>query len=288
MTFKNDLQKFNNELIDYIRDFVLANFDITQANDNGIIKNTAKSKNGVRKIIKDWNNIIDETNINNSINKVIKELDNNIPLVENDFVENGFEFSLNNADKEFLETVKANYRINLDKLFDIGSNVYQDVINTINTAVFEDGFTIKDLKNNLNDLLPITLNKYALTYANTINFSYFQEIENVASQHIPNNQIIYRYSGALKDTSRNFCKARINNYYTKEEIDKWNNENWQGKIIGLNVFNARGGWNCTHQLRAVAKKSLNKKQQERINKYNVNGQLVDYDVYLRSRPRKRR
>jgi len=287
MSFENDLNNFKNQLVEYTRDFVLSNFDVSKSSDNGIIKNTAKSKNGVKQFIKNWNNGIEETSIDNDINKVISKLDNNIALVEEDFVENGFDFSLNKVDKEFLETVKANYRINLDKLFDIGSNVYQDVINAVNIAVFQDNFTIKDLKANLNEILPITLNKYALTYANTVNFQYFQEIENVASQHIPKDKIIYRYSGALKKTSRNFCKARVNNYYTKEEIDKWNKENWQGKIQGLNVFNARGGWNCTHQLRAVARKSLNKSQQKRINVYNVKGQKVDYKTYLKSKPKKK-
>lgn len=276
---ENDLQNFKNALVNNIRDFVLSNFDLTKNNDAGIIKNTAKTKNGVKRLTKNWNNILDETDIFNNINTYVNNLDDNVEIVKKDFEEAGLTFTLQDVDLSFLETQKQIIKNELNNIFNIGGVVYNDVITVVTNSLFQDNFTVGNLKENLTGLLPTTLQRYAQTYANTINFEYQQIIKDFAVSHIQQKKLVYKYSGRLQDTSRVFCIARLNNYYTKEEIQKWSNESWQGKKQG-SVFIVRGGWNCTHLFNPVPISSLTKKQERNIDKYNINGQYVDYNEYL--------
>jgi hypothetical protein len=78
----------------------------------------------------------------------------------------------------------------------------------------------------------------------------------------------FRYSGTEIDTTRPFCDARIGNIYTREEIKKWANEDWSGKIKGTNetnIFIVCGGWQCRHTLRPVSERVALK---EGVNTYN--------------------
>jgi len=61
----------------------------------------------------------------------------------------------------------------------------------------------------------------------------------------------FKYQGTEKDTTREFCEARIGNIYTKYEIESWADEEWNGKIKGTNssnIFQVCGGWNCRHSI----------------------------------------
>lgn len=67
----------------------------------------------------------------------------------------------------------------------------------------------------------------------------------------------YLYSGTLKDNTRSFCKARVQNYYTSDEIEKWRDLNFKGKyLVGYDPFTHCGGYNCRHHLSAVSKELL--------------------------------
>lgn len=80
----------------------------------------------------------------------------------------------------------------------------------------------------------------------------------------------YYYSGAVKETTRPYCRERAGNYYHKREVEESAAEQWPGKIPGTNASNIltyRGGYNCGHQWLAVDALAVPKSVRERaINK----------------------
>lgn len=54
------------------------------------------------------------------------------------------------------------------------------------------------------------------------------------------------YAGTIKDTTRDFCEARNNKVYSRQEIATWNNQDWKGKDAKVPVEVACGGYNCRH------------------------------------------
>lgn len=79
----------------------------------------------------------------------------------------------------------------------------------------------------------------------------FQQIDRTA-QDIYREQLKLRYaiySGTIMKRTRNFCRRRVNRVYTLEEINSWNEQKWQGKIPGVDVKVALGGYGpCRHHL----------------------------------------
>lgn len=86
------------------------------------------------------------------------------------------------------------------------------------------------------------------------------------------------YSSGLIDTSRAFCKERVNTYYHKNEIEAWGNGEhtpglkfpsggtWQGIRRGTNsttIFSYLGGWNCGHSVMPVSFSIVPKKDLQR-------------------------
>lgn len=77
------------------------------------------------------------------------------------------------------------------------------------------------------------------------------------------------YAGTAIDDTRDFCVERLNNVYTEEEINNWNDEEWQGKKPG-DVKIVLGGYNCRHHLNWVSEGTAKAiaKQRGGINNYN--------------------
>jgi len=53
------------------------------------------------------------------------------------------------------------------------------------------------------------------------------------------------YRGAIRKTSRKWCRDHVGDVLTKEEVDGWRDFNWQGKAPGDPMI-VRGGYNCRH------------------------------------------
>lgn len=67
----------------------------------------------------------------------------------------------------------------------------------------------------------------------------------------------YEYLGGTIKSTREFCIERDGKTFTKEEIESWADEDWQGKIDGTddeNIFILLGGYNCRHWLKPVFSK----------------------------------
>jgi hypothetical protein len=66
----------------------------------------------------------------------------------------------------------------------------------------------------------------------------------------------YYYDGVAVQHSRGFCLKRKGKAFTKEEVEEWVKEDWQGKIPGTtkeSVFWLCGGYNCIDVLRPITK-----------------------------------
>jgi len=69
----------------------------------------------------------------------------------------------------------------------------------------------------------------------------------------------YRYVGGTIKTSRDFCILRDGDYFHKDEIESWADEDWEGKIpetTSETIFSYCGGYNCRHELIPVAASSV--------------------------------
>lgn len=81
--------------------------------------------------------------------------------------------------------------------------------------------------------------------------------------------VFYKYSGGLKDSSRDFCESRAGKYFHKEEIKTWASKTWDGKMKGTTentIFQNVGGYGCTHLLIPVSESIVPKDVIERARK----------------------
>lgn len=63
-----------------------------------------------------------------------------------------------------------------------------------------------------------------------------------------------KYVGGLIETSRDWCEDHNDKYFHIEEVKRWPNEEWDGKIEGTNkytIFTVAGGYNCRHNFEYV-------------------------------------
>jgi len=75
-----------------------------------------------------------------------------------------------------------------------------------------------------------------------------------------------KYSGGLVRDSRSFCEKRARKYFTRNEVESWSGDKWQGKSKGTNkntIFTLLGGYNCRHtfipvDVRVVPKSAIDK------------------------------
>lgn len=77
----------------------------------------------------------------------------------------------------------------------------------------------------------------------------------------------YYYSGTTRQTTRPFCKERVNKYWHKSEVQAWADREWSGKIPGTNsssIFIYAGGFNCNHQLIPVSEAAVPAEVRARI------------------------
>jgi hypothetical protein len=90
--------------------------------------------------------------------------------------------------------------------------------------------------------------------------------------------VFYKYTGGLKDTSREFCEERNGKYFHIEEIKAWSRgekccglrfpqgNNWPGRRKGTNennILSFAGGHGCNHQMIAVSESVVPKEVIER-------------------------
>ena len=60
-----------------------------------------------------------------------------------------------------------------------------------------------------------------------------------------------KYTGSVKDTTRDFCQRRAGKFFRESEVKSWAALSWKGKAAGTtetSIFYFVGGYNCRHIL----------------------------------------
>ena len=83
----------------------------------------------------------------------------------------------------------------------------------------------------------------------TFNREYMQSVsDDLGLEH-------YYYAGTIIADTRTFCTSRAGRYFTREEVESWADNNWQGKRDGTNkatIFSYAGGYNCRHAIYPIS------------------------------------
>ena len=124
------------------------------------------------------------------------------------------------------------------------------IISTVKQTILSKG-TIGELEDNLMQLMFGNDGNGGIIDANVSRiardsvFQYNRDYLNAISAGIDIEY--YLYAGSEIKSSRQFCKDRNDEVWSKEEVISWNKLDWQGKKEG-NIFSNVGGYNCRHRL----------------------------------------
>ena len=123
------------------------------------------------------------------------------------------------------------------------ADLYETLSRFIQGTATERPFLERYIKQTVNDSVMVFNREYLQTIS-----------EDLGLKH-------YLYQGTKIDDTRPFCSSRIGNYYTKDEVQKWANQNWAGKMAGTNattIFSYAGGYNCRHKIWPVSEEQYNR------------------------------
>jgi hypothetical protein len=167
--------------------------------------------------------------------------------------------------------IKGGYLDAITDMTPVISRVSGDMIKAIQA-----GQGLNEFKNQFRaQFLGATNSGYLSSYFNRWARDIYQQADAVSNLQLAQElgQEFAIYGGTAKDNTRCFCLERINNVYSRVEIESWNNKQWTGKIKGGNVLIDRGGYNCRHILNWVTEETANailKARSKEINQYNEN------------------
>lgn len=108
------------------------------------------------------------------------------------------------------------------------------------------------------------------TFTNDLFAEFDRGVQAEYSEQLGLGFAIYAPNSVMSRT-REFCERRVGNIYDEEEIQKWNGQEWKGKIPGKPVQLQCGGYNCRHHLHYLSKEDARRIAQRRgreINNYN--------------------
>ena len=110
---------------------------------------------------------------------------------------------------------------------------------------------IKEFRTNFRDLFlkPDGLGLTEAHYYRTT-FDIFQQYDrSVSKEYADQLELNYAvYSGTTMSNTRPFCSERVGKVFSREEIEAWKNETFQGKPTNYNPATDLGGYNCRHSL----------------------------------------
>jgi len=121
--------------------------------------------------------------------------------------------------------------------------------------------TIRDFTGMITILVPSEFDRYFRTHL----YDMYSQYERVAAGAYAEDLGLEHaiYAGTVIETTREFCEHRVNKAYSIDEIKAWNNIEWRGKIPGVDVLIALGGYNCRHYLNYITESTYNRlKEQE--------------------------
>ena len=149
--------------------------------------------------------------------------------------------------------VKAFSDDGLNQLTALGNQYSADISKRIYVAVAS-GDSLEDLTLEVRQLLLGGTDKGGrpmVNHAQTIATTGYQEVDSILlktkTDHIPDDEIEWKYAGSLIKDSRKWCQDHVGKTFTRAEIAAWEDREWKGKKKGGDPFTTRGGWNCRHR-----------------------------------------
>lgn len=244
--------------------FTSSNISLTNKVQREIDKFTAKSKNPfVKKIVEFANAII-------AVDKEIYK------LISKDFTNKVAKDARNLLFKSLGFDIKKKTLISggyLDTIFSnktFGNVVSQRLVQAISSRqgarTFKKTFKADFLGKGKNQLgfLERDFNTFTRNFLTQVDSS----ISNVYAQELELEWFIY--AGTTVTDTRDFCTKRVGNIYSREFAKAWNNQDWRGKIQGVDFFIQVGGHNCRHSITYISleMKEALEKQGYKVNQYN--------------------
>lgn len=141
----------------------------------------------------------------------------------------------------------------------IGGNAQEKVIQSLYSNVLGGkgmADLVTDIQGSLMGAVSVTgrpLVNYAKLYANDMIMNFHNEVTLTKGTKIGMKHFLYY--GTVIASSRDFCKRRVGQTYTKKQIDSWKAP-WAGKRGSAWTY--RGGWNCRHHWQPVRKEWIDK------------------------------
>lgn len=196
-----------------------------------------------------------------------------------------------------LDALNTDYLSGISDGFDAGrkfiSSLQKQTISSIESNLLQDGLTAS-IKNPLIDILNQNVNSggqfsgfldqvrnfiegdnevegRVLSYSRTFLSDALFDYSRAFQQAVVNDLKLewYSYVGGVMDKTREFCVERVGNFYQQKEIEKWADQDWQGKRAGTtasSIFIYCGGYNCRHSLVPVHESVVPKEDLNRIKK----------------------
>ncbi len=145
----------------------------------------------------------------------------------------------------------------LDSITDM-SEIKASIKRFITTAM-SSGYSRKRLNDGLKDLLTKggILDKYFKTYLYDILSQYERSANKAMADDLGLKH--FQYSGVILDDTRDFCMERAAKVFSVKEAKKWNDLHWKGKIEGVDVMIALGGYNCRHWVSYITEDKYNER-----------------------------
>ena len=238
--FKVSIKKLENKIID-----MAADFDTEKGKLIGYKTNIAQAQ----KIHSDLKTLFDETYGKASI-KSVKGYADVAKKIQSNLKEMGEEAQFTSVDKTMIEALQDQ---SLDQYAVYGQQAQQKIVSSMYDAVISGG-RFSSLVNSISETLTGSLSKqgkpmeqYAELWANDGVMNFHQDVLNKKGEDA--GLTSYLYVGNIMLTTRDFCKERVGNIYTKEQVESWNDQKWQGKSGP--AMTHRGGYNCRHHWQPV-------------------------------------
>jgi len=155
------------------------------------------------------------------------------------------------ADKQMMDALKGNLADVYVKLgASVGTQIGQAIYSSILGGVGADELAaqVTNALIGLSDRAGRPMTQYVGMYTQDGVMEFYSAIHRKKAKDVGIKKFLY--AGTVIKTTRPFCRARVGNVYTEEQIQSWQNMQWKGKKEG-NIWLTRGGYRCRHHFRPV-------------------------------------
>lgn len=221
-----------------------------ELDENGNVKLSLKNLSLIEPFSDDLEAIINNSSYSKAVKEFAKQMDAVKDLTDEFFV--GIDEAPNEVQDKLYQQIRDR-EINKLSIDAVKNNVESFKSILQDSIAQSDNFTnlIGNIQDNIMGSAEVEgkLASYAKTYAKDM----FSNTERTYTTVLSDAAGIefYSYSGGKQDTTREFCKERVNKIFHYKEIQKWAKLSWDGKARDTDkktIFTKLGGYNCNHSL----------------------------------------